>query len=213
MMNRRFEKLAQVIKVDWLHKLRGTVVCIASGPSLTEADCVRVRASGLPTIVTNTTYQRCPWATVLLGHDWTWWQVHHREVRRVFRGHCVTGEASGRRFGAQYLGALKLNTFRNAGCAAISLAVLAGARRVILLGYDGRFAADGRTHWHGDHPVGLLGNCGSLPKWPERFAAVAVHAREQGVEVLNASRETAHEAFARVALEDVLPIVEQRSAA
>ena len=209
----KLHKLAQALKVDWLHQLQGTVVCIASGPSLTEADCERVRASGLPTIVTNTTYQRCPWATVLVGHDWTWWQVHQRQVQRSFRGHKVTGESAGKRCGAQYLGALGLKTFRNAGCAAISLAVLAGARRVVLLGYDGRFAPDGRTHWHGDHPVGQLGNCGSLPHWPERFGQVAAYARERGVEVLNASRDTAHEMFARVALDDVLPPPAERQAA
>lgn len=206
-------KIAKLIKVDWLGELQGTVVCIASGPSLTEADCDRARISGLPTIVTNTTYQRCPWATVLIGHDWMWWAVHHRQVHRVFRGHKVAGESSGKRYGAQFLGPLKFKTFRNAGCAAISLAVLAGAKRVILLGYDGGFAADGRTHWHGDHPVGQLGNCGSMPHWPERFGQVAAYAREHGVEVLNASRDTVHTMFARIMLDDVLPAVDERRAA
>lgn len=209
----KLHKIAKLIKVDWLHELKGTVVCVASGPSLTEADCDRARISGLPTIVTNTTYQRCPWATVLIGHDWTWWAVHHRQVQRTFRGHKVTGQSSGTRFGAQYLGVLKFQTFRNAGCAAISLAVLAGARRVILLGYDGAFAPDGRTHWHGDHPVGQLGNCGSMPHWPERFGQVAAYARDRGVEVLNASRDTVHAMFPRVMLEDVLPAADERRAA
>lgn len=207
------QQLAKALKVDWLHKLRGTVVCIASGPSLTDADVERVRASGLPAIVTNTTYQRCPWATVLIGHDANWWAVHHRQVQRTFRGHRVTGESAGKRYGAQHLAVLKFKTFRNAGCAAISLAVLAGARRVILLGYDGRFAPDGRTHWHGDHPVGLLGNCGSMPHWPERFGQVAAYARQHDVEVLNASRDTAHEMFPRIALADVVPLAAERQAA
>lgn len=209
----KIQRLARALKVDWLHELQGTVVCIASGPSLTDADCKHVRASGLPVIVTNTTYQRCPWATVLIGHDANWWAVHHRQVQRSFRGHCVTGQSAGKRFGAQYLGLLGMKTFRNAGCAAISLAVLAGARRVILLGYDGRFAADGRTHWHGDHPVGLLGNCGSMPHWPERFGQVAAYARQHGVEVVNASRDSAHDMFPRVSLEDALPLPAERKAA
>jgi len=46
-----------------------------------------------------------------------------------------------------------LATGRNSGWQAINLAVLAGAKRLLLLGFDGREAQSGATHWHGGHPL------------------------------------------------------------
>ena len=46
----------------------------------------------------------------------------------------------------------KLVTGHNSGFQALNLAVLAGARRILLLGYDGKAGQDGRTHWSGGHP-------------------------------------------------------------
>jgi hypothetical protein len=195
-------------KVDWLHKLSGTVVCIASGPSLTAEDCERVR--GLPSIVTNTTFRLCPWATVLIAHDKKWWEMYGKEVRETFPGHKVTVHPGGRHHGAQVLALLKFRTFRNSGAAAISLAALAGAKRVIMIGYDCQHT-NGQTHWHGNHPAGL-GNAGSVPKWPEYFRQVALYARRQGCEVINATRQTALTCFPRATLEECLP-AEERVAA
>ena len=45
-----------------------------------------------------------------------------------------------------------LRTGQNSGYQAINIAVLAGAAGIVLIGYDGKVAADGRTHWFGDHP-------------------------------------------------------------
>lgn len=199
----RSSVLAGLLKVDWLPKLRGTVVCIASGPSLTAEDCEAVRESGLATIVTNTTFRLCPWATVLMGYDMKWWQQYHAEVGRTFAGHRVSGVVDCKAYGARSLRLLKFRPFGNSGAAAISLAVLAGSKRVILLGYDCQHTG-GKTHWHGDHPAGL-GNAGSVAKWPEKFRQVAAYARSQGCQVVNATRETALDMFPRAALAECLP--------
>lgn len=177
-------------------------MCIASGPSLTAEDCEAVKASGLATVVTNTTYRLCPWATVLMGYDLRWWQVHHKEVAETFKGHKVSGMVDCKAYGARCLRLMKFRPFNNSGAAAISLAVLAGSKKVIMLGYDCKHAG-GKTHWHGDHPA-PLGNAGSVAKWPEKFRQLSVYARQNGCQVLNASRDTALDMFPRVALEDVL---------
>lgn len=93
-----------------------------------------------------------------------------------------------------------IKAFGNSGAGAISLAVKAGASRVILLGYDCQ-KTGGMVHHHGDHPAGL-GNAGSMPKWPEQFKRLA--ASLEGVEVINCSRETALTAFPRGELESAL---------
>ena len=199
----RDAKLIKALKLEWIYELRGkTVVCIASGPSLSVEDCETVRASGLPTIVTNTTYQRCPWATVLVGHDDGWWLEHYRQVAATFKGRKIACQSNGRRWGAQSLKMLMFKSFRNSGAAAISLAAFAGAERAILLGYDCQ-KTGGQTHWHGDHPP-TLGNAGTMPNWAERIEGAGKYAASRGCEVVNATRETALTCFRRVELEEAL---------
>jgi threonine dehydrogenase-like Zn-dependent dehydrogenase len=187
---------------DWLAAYEGrTVVVIASGPSLTAEDCEAVRAAGLPAFVTNTTFRMCPWADVLLAHDSKWWRAHGAEAEAVFAGirfRCgAAPRALNRKTSARTL--LQFRGFGNTGCAAISLAALAGARRVILLGVDCQ-RTGGATHWHGDHPP-ELSNAKTLDKWPRKFEKVAAYAKGRGCTVVNASRETALTCFPRVALE------------
>ncbi len=44
-----------------------------------------------------------------------------------------------------------LVTGRNSGYQAANLAILAGAKTIILLGFDGQTSKDGKSHWHGGH--------------------------------------------------------------
>lgn len=190
---------------EWiLDRWKGrTVVCIASGPSLTAEDCELVHRAGHPAIVTNTTFRLCPWADVLFGFDIAWWRTYRSEVEATFRGKCVTCSSQGhmlRVFSMQCLP--QFHHFGNSGTAAISLAVLGGASRVVLLGYDCQ-ASNGRTHWHGDHPK-ELSNARSLRTWPAKFLLLAQYAKRRNVSVLNASRETALTCFPRVRFEDAL---------
>ena len=67
---------------DWRGR---TVVCIASGPSLTAEDCELVRESGCPVIVTNTTFRLCPWADMLYAFDRPWWN-HYKLIGCYFTG-------------------------------------------------------------------------------------------------------------------------------
>lgn len=180
---------------DW----RGTAVCIASGPSLTEKDCESVRASGFPTIVTNTTFRACPWAQALFGYDAPWWRVHLPEVKAIFPGRLFCPFPTVRAQGVEWA---RVESFGMSGTGAISFAIAAGARRVIALGYDCQLT-DGRAHHYGDHPPELR-NCTSLPSWPAKFARLARFARKRGAMVLNASRETALTCFDRAPLESCL---------
>jgi hypothetical protein len=181
---------------DWSGQ---TVVCIASGPSLTPEDCATVKASGLPTVVTNTTFRLCPWADALYSFDNKWWKVHIQEVRQKFRGHLFTQRQppyKGVTCASVYSG---FRSFSNSGASAIALAIAAGSRRVVMLGYDCQLTG-GKTHHHGDHPDGFI-NCLSLPKWPMQFARLAAWAEKRGAVVLNASRVSALTCFPRVDLD------------
>lgn len=181
----------------------GTVVCIASGPSLCAEDVDKVRASGHPTVVTNTTFRMAPWCSAVFGFDAAWWRMYHAEVVAttnamrfsVSRGLGAMGVES-------YHGKTWFRPFGNSGAGAIGLAVAAGAKKIVLLGYDCQ-RTEGKTHWHGDHPKGL-GNGQSMRSWPFQFRQCAQYAKDKGVVVLNATRRTALECFDRVDLESAL---------
>lgn len=184
--------------LDW----RGeTVICIASGPSLTAEDCELVR--GRLAIVTNTTFRACPWAAALYAFDRQWWNRYIDEVRKVFAGRKFC--QSQRLIRKDIECARKILGFRsfgNSGACAASMAISAGAKRLVLLGYDCGYS-DGRSHHHGDHPDGLR-NCDTMPRWPAQFERLAAYAVKRGVEIVNASRTTALTCFQRVDLADAL---------
>lgn len=195
--------MSTAVEKTWRGRWVGeTVAVIASGPSLTEADCEAVRAAGWRTIVTNTTYELCPWADVLYSFDSKWWEKHG-ERAKDFAGEKLTRMLVGRKFGASslYLQGW-LPSFLNSGADSIGLAVIAGASRVVLLGCDAA-RTGGKTHWHGDHPAGLS-NAKSIAEWPKRFASAGRFAAQNKVEVINCSRETVLTCFPRAPLENLL---------
>lgn len=128
--------------------------------------------------------------------DRAWWRVHHEEVAREFKGRLIS--IAPRCFGAERV---RFKHGGNSGAGAVSLAAHFGARRIILLGYDCKYGANGARHWHGDHPAELR-NATSLPKWRGQFSEIAGHL--VGVEVVNATRDTALTVWPRVSLEEAL---------
>ena len=133
--------------------------------------------------------------------DTPWWQVHHGEVSKVFKGLRVRGAGSSQSnlahramFGSGCL---------NSGAGALLMAQYYGAELIIMLGYDCKVGGDGHRHWHGSHPKGL-GDAGMLAKWPEQFAVVSRLLKP--LRVINASRESALECFERMQLEDALQV-------
>lgn len=93
----------------------------------------------------------------------------------------------------------------NSGYQAINLAFLFGITRVILVGFD--MKKDGsKVHFFGNHPYHLK-NGGptetTISQWVNNFIKLAADLREEGVEVINATRETALTCFNRQNLEDI----------
>lgn len=102
------------------------------------------------------------------------------------------------------VGAPPMRDGRSSGHRAVSLAIMLGASRVILLGYDMRIDPDtGRSHCHDDyaHTQSDLDYqrefIPSFRDWHQQALAV-------GAMVLNATPETALDEFPKVRLEDVL---------
>lgn len=139
---------------------------------------------------------------MLFGFDAKWWKIYREEVGEFFKGQLVSYSQAVKHLGVEStFRAQWFTNYGNSGACAIGIAIAAGADKIVLLGYD--CSVEGKTHWHGDHPQGLT-NCDSIKRWPAQFRAVADDAKKEGVEVLNASRNTALKCFQRVELGDVV---------
>lgn len=189
------------------------VVILGSGPSLDDDQCEAVRrwrGGARRVIAINNTFRKAPWADVLYACDEPWWLVHHVDVKQMFHGEQWSQDERAIRFGgikhieSQRLPGLGkrpgiIHQGGNGGYQAINLAYQAGARRIILLGFDMK-----GTHWHGKH-VGLPNTPDWLfERWKENFVVLAKDLKEEGVEVINCSPGTALQAFEKQELAPVL---------
>jgi hypothetical protein len=134
--------------------------------------------------------------------DRGWWMKHIHEVRDTFSGELATTSGQVRDFGLEPMGTygVGFHPHGNSGAGLVAISHMAGAARVIMLGYDCQ-KTDGKAHWHGDHPRGL-GNAGAVAKWPAQFAKLAETVK--GMEVINCTRTTALDCFPRMDLDKAL---------
>lgn len=135
----------------------------------------------------------------MFAMDRQWWQTHGDEVIASFGG----ARYSINNMAAKY-NVVKLppafKHYGNSGAACIAMAAQGGASRIVLLGFDCQHTG-GKAHWHGNHPKGL-GNAGGVDKWQEKFAELARDIA--GIDVINATKETALNCWPRKSLKDLL---------
>jgi hypothetical protein len=184
-----------------------TVVCLASGPSLTQADVDACRGRAR-VIAIKDAIRLAPWADALYACDARWWKHHAQAL--TYTGPRFALEAKAQEW-AQVLentGELGLEvqptglrTGKNSGYQAINVAVHFGARRIVLLGYDMQPDRN-QHHWFGKHPYSHV-----TPPYDvflRCFPSIVGPLRAMGVEVINATRSTALTCFPQRSLEDAL---------
>jgi hypothetical protein len=94
-----------------------------------------------------------------------------------------------------------LRTGQNSGYQALGIGIAGGATRHVLCGYDMKFQP-GKSHWHGGHSFNRMTDDGSYRQtFTRHFREMRLPA---GVEVLNASPDSALGCYPFVRLEDVL---------
>lgn len=192
-----------------------TVVILASGPSLSDAQVERVRqahAEGrCKVVVVNTTYERAPWAELLYACDAKWWSRYRpdfaglkvsqdtvEDIPNVVRAPSVDEPGLS-------LDPLRIHQGANSGFQALNLAVLLGGRLIVLLGFDMKPGAGGKRHWHGDHPEGLSNpDAGNFARWRDAFAEAVPDLVRAGVEVVNCTPGSALACLPFADLEGVL---------
>ncbi len=189
-----------------------TIVCVASGPSLTQEDVDYCQGKAVVVAVSDT-YKLAPWANVLYATDAKWWGYHQGVPTFTGLKFALRHEA-GQWPGVQVLrdsgdsgltaDPSELCNGKNSGYGAVNLAVHLGATRIVLLGYDMQVAKDGRRHFFGDHPKPLLKDIPPFEWWRQNFATMVQPAKALGVEILNCTARTALTCFPRMALRDAI---------
>lgn len=175
-----------------------TVVCIASGPSLTPNDCNLVKQSGLPTIAVNTSIKMADFAEVLYAGDLSWWDNNlWAEQLTVQKWTC--SERAARKYNINYHEA---HGPYNSGLRAVQFAIDNGAYRVIMLGFD--CSIKNGSHWHGDHESGKNPTNSSTRQWARQFFRVTGQAKLAGTILINCSRYTELEGIDKGDLEQEL---------
>jgi hypothetical protein len=209
-LSRKEGELLSRVERSWDEQ---TVVCMATGPSLTLEQIVTVRASGAKVIVVNDAYTLAPFADVLYFADAKWHKWHKdRPEFRAFAGQkCSIFLGVDLKLGgvhllkqAAYMGLStdpgEICTGSNSGYQAVNIAVLSGAKRIVLIGYDGR-AKDGKQHFFGDHPDK---SHAPYEVTRGRFADLVAPTKKLGVKIMNATPGSWIECFPMVNLAESL---------
>jgi hypothetical protein len=191
-------------------------IVAATGPSLTEEVAAMCAASGWPIIAVNDAYRVLPAADVLYACDAKWWRVH-RGVR-TFKGEKWSSHDAenndktevAQRHGLRLIEGHDSEGFSfdpgvihygsNSGFQAINLAILFGARRIVLVGFD--MSYNGKSHFFGDHPRGLTRQ-ERYEIFIPQFERAAARLPES-IEIINCTPESALHCFPMMDLADAL---------
>ena len=203
-----------------------TAVLIGGGPSLTreqvaQVELVREQRRALRVIAVNDAYRLAPFADICYFADSEWWGWHKdRPDFQSFAGQkCSISDSGGNikdpavhilrnangrghSFGLS-LDPKQIVTGSNSGYQALNIAVLAGAKTIILIGFDAREpTATSKTHWFGDHPK--IEPVAAYAEYRKAFSAGEAAIKAAGVRVINCSPGSAINSFEKLPLEAAL---------
>lgn len=162
-----------------------TFAICATGPSMSQAVAYSVRH--LPTVVVNNAWQLRPDAAALVAQDKAWWN-QYPEAK----------DFAGRKFSTNVINGVErilpsglLLTGSGSGMLAIQVAVMLGATKMLLLGYDMR-----GSHYFGPYPKPLKET--SLSRYEVFKAQLQIMEAEmarQNVDVVNCTQGSALDCF------------------
>jgi hypothetical protein len=200
-----------------------TVAILGGGPSLTLDQVESTKA--LKRIATNNAFLLDPTAEILCWGDYGWFARNQGKLAE-FKGLKVTWstmpgavrlkqsdeQLTEDRLGIHRLmhetrAPLSVNprlvAGANTGHGAMNLAVLLGAQRILLLGFD---MTSVRGHnWHTDHPAHASEHRYTR-KWIPEFAKAKTILDRLGVEVINCTPGSALQCFPFAKIEDFIPV-------
>jgi len=92
----------------------------------------------------------------------------------------------------------------NSGAAAINLAVLLGAKRILLLGFDMKLDESNNQHFHKEYQTDLQKTKELFALHLKPFPQIQKDAEKAGIEIINCNPNSAIECFRKANIRDVL---------
>lgn len=204
------------------------VIIAASGPSLSTAQMLAIHAhrdlGKCWLIAVNDTYKNLTNADILYAADRRWWKVHMRDITKLERAGAQwqrwSCDNTNKELGVNIIkaiigqglapvGSKAIHKHHSSGHQALGMAVLWGAKHIILVGFDCKAGEptkeepDGKTHFFGKHPA-TLPNPQPFNLWLPDYGLIATHAKERGIRIANCSLDSAIPFFERCNLADEL---------
>lgn len=188
------------------------VAIIGGGHSLKGADWNNIRslASTYHFIGTNAAYKLGNWIEMIVFGDKKFWDWNKEElvsfsnpVIAVNEDLMREGIKTTHRLGIGWETNRKRRRIAwnsNSGAAAINLAALLGAEKIILLGFDMKLSSDGENNWHEYHKTPTLRP--EFGKFINRFRYVDEGCKESRIKVINANPDSALPYFPKMSIED-----------
>ncbi len=190
-----------------------TVVCVGGGPSLSIEQLRILARSKLAgkchVIAINDQIYFAWWADWLHACDFKWW-LWHKESATRFTGIKTTLDGSVPPAWVTHTlkvtgvegfdpDPMNVRTGRNGGYQAFHCAIHSAAAKIVLVGYDMRDSADGRSHCHGGHPV--QSSNARETHFAGPFKSLLGVLKERKIDVVNCSPGSALDAFRHSVLE------------
>jgi hypothetical protein len=192
-----------------MRRYGGTIACIATGPSLTLQQVDVARAKGFVLFGCNNIWRDVPDLAVLWATNLQWWNHYWSPELAAYPAQKWTvNRTASERYGLNWIDERNAHGLSSdpsvihhghgGGYSMLNLAFLMGARRIILLGYDLKYAPDydGRNRHTGSAPRHYFGEYPSaLQHWPSARVQNGVHvellglyesvAKQNAVEIVN----------------------------
>jgi len=177
------------------------IFCVASGPSLTRADCDLIAQSGAKICCVNNAWEMFEQIDYLYAGDLKWWKAYGEQLNIPIGEKWTCAKSAAARFGLNFHRAV--GPF-NSGMRAIQWVIGQGFKAIALLGYD--CSIKHGSHFHGDHTFEKARELTTqkVKKWHLQFLKVEKQARRADVNIYNCSRYTEMACFPVMDLEDAL---------
>lgn len=211
-----------------MKRFNGTVVCIGTGPSLTLAQIETARRKGFHLFGVNLVYQIVPDLALMFATNQNFWGWYWGQPQGPQTHPCekwTNDRWSAEQFKLHYIDSIERNGLsaeptylhhgHSSGACLVNLAYLMGAERIVLLGYDMKYAPDydgtkkqigsEARHYFGEYP-------NALQHWPKACVTAGVHwgliehyasiAKQNLVSIVNATPNSALDCFPCCHVED-----------